>query len=505
MDTSNKKIALNTIVVYVRIFITMVIGLLTSRFVLQALGASDFGLYNVVGGVIAMLSFISSSLAASTTRFLNYEMGKPDGNTNRVFNVSLLIHAAFMLIILVLAETIGVFYILEYLNVEPGKEADSMFVYQVSTIVACIGLFNIPYQSLFIAHEKFTAIAIIDIINSIIKLVMVLCLLFFKGNALRFYALSMSLMTLFSFAAYHLLAKKYWPDTIKYSFIRCKKYYKDILVFNNYNLLGTVSLMVRNQGSNMLINFFFGTTVNAAYAIGNTVMNYVNMFVANFDTAAGPQITQNISAGNRDRYMSLCSMTCRMCILLMIVVFFPLISELDFILHAWLGSELPEYTEIFCKCTLWVAVISATSGGITQLINGLGKIKWFKIEISVLFVMCIPIGYLLCKNDYPSYYIILLFIASDIINRVIQLLLLRKIDGLDIMHFVKQAYLRPSFVFIIMYCILSIYEYMQIEQSIARIAGVAIIFLLSGVICLFVGLTTTERSKIIPYIINKIK
>ena len=166
-DTSNKKIALNTIVVYVRIFITMVIGLLTSRFVLQALGASDFGLYNVVGGVIAMLSFISSSLAASTTRFLNYEMGKPDGNTNRVFNVSLLIHAAFMLIILVLAETIGVFYILEYLNVEPGKEADSMFVYQVSTIVACIGLFNIPYQSLFIAHEKFTAIAIIDIINPI--------------------------------------------------------------------------------------------------------------------------------------------------------------------------------------------------------------------------------------------------------------------------------------------------------------------------------------------------
>ena len=153
MDTSNKTIAINTIVVYASLFITTIIGLITSRYVLQVLGVSDFGLYNVVGGVIALFSVISGSLSTTTIRFLNVEIGKKDGNPNRIFNICNVVHICFALILLALAETIGVFYINNYLNVEPGKEADAMFVFQVSTVVACLGLINVPYQSTFIAKE----------------------------------------------------------------------------------------------------------------------------------------------------------------------------------------------------------------------------------------------------------------------------------------------------------------------------------------------------------------
>ena len=226
---NNKRIAKNTIIVYIRIFVTMFVGLFTSRFVLQALGVSDYGLYNVVGGVIAMFTFISGSLASTTTRFVNYEMGKTDGNTNRIFNVSNLLHCCFALLIFLLAESIGIFYIDNYLNVAPGKEADAMFVFQVSTIVACIGIVNVPFQSLFIAHEKFSLIAIIDIFNTIIRLLLVLLLFLFKGDVLKLYAILMSTMTIVTFIAYHFYCYKYWPETVKLRFIKDFKAYKELL------------------------------------------------------------------------------------------------------------------------------------------------------------------------------------------------------------------------------------------------------------------------------------
>ena len=178
-NVNNKRIAKNTLIVYVRLFIVTIVGLMTSRFVLQALGVSDYGLYNVVGGVIALFAVIAGSMSSTTIRFLNIEIGKPDGDPNKIFNICQITHIAFAVLVLILAETVGLFYIYNYLNVAPGKEADAMFVFQVSTIVACIGIVNVPYQSVFIAKEKFTHIAIIDILNSLIKLGLIIMLLYY--------------------------------------------------------------------------------------------------------------------------------------------------------------------------------------------------------------------------------------------------------------------------------------------------------------------------------------
>ena len=503
-EANNKKIAKNTLIVYSRLFIAMFVGLLTSRFVLQALGASDFGLYNVVGGVIAMFTFISGSLATTTTRFINYEMGKVDGNINKIFNISNTLHIFFAIIILLLTEIIGVFYINNYLNVVPGKEADAMFVFQVSTIVACIGIINIPYQSLFIANEKFGTIAIIDIINTLIKLILALVLLIYKGNALRFYAVCMSLTTLFLFVSYHYLCYKYWSKEVKWNFVSKLKPYKELLIFNNYNLLATGSIIARSQGSNILINYFFGTTVNAAYAIGNSVQHYVNIFIGNFDTATAPQITQNLANGNIERSLYLVNKTCRICILLMEIVFFTLIVELDLILHLWLENSIPDGTYTFCKYTLLIAVVSSTSGGLGQFINGSGKIKWFKIEMSVLYFSCLIFGYIAFKFGFPAYTIIILFVVTDVIHRSIQLFLLKVLMSFNIIRFIKEAYYRPFITFIILLAYVKMYGVLNISNIPYKFIGIFVTLLISSCIVYYFGLYKSERNKLILLVKNKI-
>ena len=297
IQNSNKRIAKNTLIIYAELFITIAINLALSRLVLQALGASDFGLYNVVGGVIAMFTFISSSLAVTTTRFLNFEMGKPDGDVNRIFNQSNLLHIAFALFILILLETFGIYYILNFLNVAPGKEADAMFVFQVSTIVACVGIISVPFQSVFVAHERFKTVAIANISNAIIKLLIVIALLYYSGNALRFYAVGMSVTTFLLFIFYYALSKRNWPSIVRWRLVKGRRSYKDQLFYSNWNLLSTASYVGRNQGSAVLINYFFGTVVNAAYAIAMMILQQVNNFVGKFDSAVGPQITQNMGGG----------------------------------------------------------------------------------------------------------------------------------------------------------------------------------------------------------------
>ena len=442
--SANIRIARNTIVIYIRMAVTILVGIITSRLVLQALGASDVGIYSAVGSTVALVSFITGALTATTVRFMNFEMGKADGDTNRMFNICHVIHIGGALVLFLLLESIGLWYIHHYLNVPPGKETDAMFVFQVSTVVACLGIANVPFQSLFNVHERFATVAVVDIVNALVKLGLVIGLLYWTGNGLRLYAVLMSVTTWICFVVYRWLCRRNWPGIIRWKFVRERKAYRDVLVFNNYNLLSSASMIARSQGSNMLINAFFGTTVNAAYFYAGTVQNYVNQFIANFDTAAAPQLTQNIGAGNEGRSVALAERVCRICILLFLLLFFPLWSELDFILNLWLGAKIPAGTVLMCRWTLLVAAASATSAGLAQLINAYGRIKWYKIEFSVLYLLCLVVGWLLFRAGFPAYTIIICFVAADLLSRVIQLILLHYQFDFKVGKFLKEAYLRPA-------------------------------------------------------------
>ena len=505
MREENKRIAKNTLIVYARLIITTALGLLSSRFVLAALGASDYGLYNVVGATVIMFSFITSALYNTTTRFINYEQGKPDGNVNRIFNMSLAIHVVFAIIALILLESAGIYYILNYLNVAAGKEADAMFVFQVSTVVTCLSLISVPFNSLFIVYEDFRTIAIIDILGAIVRFALILALMHYAGNLLRFYALSMALVTGLASLSFFFLSRRRWPLVTQFNLIKDKSKYKEILAFNNYSLLGAAALIFRNQGSNVVINYFFGTVVNAAYAISYAVQNYIITFVGNFDIASAPQITQNISRGNMDRTVFLASSTCRICILLTLLLLFPVYQELPFILHLWLGNNVPEGTVTFCKCTLLVALVSATSGGITQLIRGTGRLKWFTIQFSVLYVLALLISIGLYNADFPPYTVILAYFIADAISRYIQLLLLHRYITLDIGSFVQRSYLRPLGVFACGVAYVLISEHIQMEHDLWHIVDFVTATLFIAISIYYVGLYKEERNVILSHIKQSVR
>ena len=503
MQEGNRRIAKNTIIIYIRLGVTIIVGLLTSRYVLQALGASDFGLYNVVAGVLAMLSFISASMTTTTTRFINFEEGKKDGDTNMIFNVCQNIHVIVAVAIFVLAETVGLWYINNYLNVEPGKESDAFFCFQISTIVACVGLINVPYQGLLMAKEEFSKIAVVEIANSFLKLALVLSLFLFKGNTLRIYAIFMSLMTFVSFVAYHIICQKKWPEIVKVNIGKAKGHYKEIVAYNGYNVLSSASITARDQGSNMIINFFFGTTVNAAYAIARIIQTYVITFTSNFDVAAAPQMTQNISGGNEKKSERLAGTLGRICMLMMEVAVFPLYVELDFILRLWL-KDVPDGTLLFSQLTLLLVFVSATSAGMVQYINASGKIKWFKIEAAILYILVLPVSCLLYRNGATPATIIVLFIISDIISRIIQLVLLKRILGFDSFSYVKEAYLRPFFVAIVIYTVIYLLNTFMPSGSVYSIINILLVLIITIILIVFVGLYNHERQSIWNFITNKL-
>jgi O-antigen/teichoic acid export membrane protein len=506
-QASDIRIVKNTVIIYIRMAVTIVVGLITSRLVLQALGASDVGIYSAVGSAVALVGVITSALSGTTIRFMNIELGKPNGNPNRMFNICHIIHLGGAAVILLILETVGIWYIKTKLNVPLGKEADAMFVFQVSTVVACLGIANVPFQSLFNVHEKFATVAIVDIVNTLVKLGLVAALFFMRGrpDCLRIYAVMMSVTTWISFIAYHVMSARRWPQIVRWKPVREKAAYKEVLVFSNYNLLSSSALIARAQGSNMLINAFFGTTTNAAFFYANTLQNYVVQFVNNFDSASAPQITQNVGAGQVDKAIKLARRSCRICLLLFLLLFFPLWSELPFLMGLWLGSNMPPETVEMARWTLLIAAVATTSAGLAQLIVAFGRIKWYKIEITVLFLLCLPAGYILFKNGAPAYTILATFVIADFLNRVIQFILLRFQFHFDVRHFLQHAYLQPFVISILMTGYLLIYKNIALTGFWQHVAGFAVTLLVTTIVIGLFGFSKEEKHKAISTLQRKLR
>ena len=496
MFSKHKKIAFNTIIIYLRIFITTIIGLLTTRYILKILGAADYGLFNVVGSVIVMLNCISTAMYTTTRRYINIEMGKTNGNLNKIFNISLLLHIGFALLILLICESIGVWYINNYLNVVPEKLDDANFIFQITTIVSCIGIMNVPYQGLIEAFEKFWQTAIVDIINAFFRILIVVILINYNGNdALRLYAVLISFLTLSSFILYQVACYIQWKDIIKLRFYTEKKLYKEILIFNNYTALGAVSYIARTQGSNILVNFFFGTAVNAAFAIAYQIQNFVQIFIENLSTASAPQITQSYSKGNKEESFNLVCNINRYTILIMILIYCTLNVKLDYILTIWLGT-IPENTQIICSWILKYALCHSFLTSLLIYIQATGKIKWFQISKFVLEISIIPIGYIFFELGYPPVTIIIILTLIIFIDIILYLILMYRIIEFNIFNFIRKAYIRPLLVLLLMYC------WFFASKAIVNIHPLIIITItatLTLFCVLFVGINDKERNIIRTY------
>lgn len=294
----NKKIAFNSVILFVRLCIVSIISLISARFVLQALGASNYGLYNVVGGIVALLNVVNTAMITTTYRYIAYELGKGDnGNPNKVFNSSLVIHVMFGIIILIIGLSLGEWYVNNYLNVPVGSLSSALFVLRVSIFTTMVSTVLVPYQGLLVAFEKFYVSAVIDIIPQCMKLVAVFALCYAVGDKLRIYALIMMGYTLVSSALFLLYSYRYYYLTCRLKINKDWKLYREMFSFSGWILFGACSSVGKTQGSAIIINYFFGTIVNAAFAVANQVENFILMFSRMLNQAAVPQITKSFSSG----------------------------------------------------------------------------------------------------------------------------------------------------------------------------------------------------------------
>jgi len=480
------------------LIVTLFVGLLTSRYVLIALGVSDFGLYNVVGGVVTMMAFVNTVMVSTTYRYIAYELGKPDGNVNKIFNISLSIHLVISVIVLIASLTIGLYYIYNYLVVPEGKLSDAVFTFLFSMFNTICVIIGTPYQGLLVAKEKFAVTVPIEILTKLLNLGLVILLMYLPGNHLRIYVVFMTIVHMLNPILYILYCvKKYWQE-VKWKIQKEWKIYKEMLSFSGYIMIGAAASVGESQGSAIIINRFFGTILNASFGIANRVNSMVKMFAQGLGQAIVPQITKSYSSGDHNRSSQLVMLSSKFSFFLIMIPLLPILLETDFILHIWL-KEVPDFTTIFVQIMLIKSIISSLNSGIPSIIQASGKIKWFHIISSTIILLSLPLAYILFKIGYPPHSISVIFLFTALLDFIVTLILLKVILDYDIKKYIKRVILK-AFIIIIIVLPLFAFQF-AIKESFLRFISISL--LAEIVLCssiYFVGLEKDERIGINKYV-----
>lgn len=488
----NRKIVFNSIILFVRLCIVSVVSLISTRFVLQALGASDYGLYNVVGGIVALLNVVNTAMITTTYRYIAYELGKGiEGNTNKIFNSSLAIHVMFGLMILVIGLPIGEWYVSNYLNVPVESLSNAHFVLQISIITTMLSTILVPYQGLLVAFEEFHVSAIIDIIMQILKLAAVIALLYATGDKIRLYALIMMGYTLIASVLFLIYSYRHHYTTCRLAFSKDWTLYREMFSFSGWILFGACSSVGKTQGSAMIINYFFGTSVNAAFAVANQVENFILMFSRMLNQAAVPQITKSFSGGNQGRSVKIASYISKYTYILMLLVAFPLIMEMDFILGIWL-KNIPDGSKEFCQLMILGGLLGCMGEGIPALTQASGKIRIFQLVLSTMSLMGLPISFLCYILGAAPCAILIVYCVISLLVAMVRLILLKRILNVDIRYFIVTSYSRMFYIsipLIIVYVLFYSANY-SVNQHLAALLCLELFLVVD--IVLF-GLDKTER------------
>jgi O-antigen/teichoic acid export membrane protein len=445
----NKKIATNTLLLYARLFITTVVGLIATRIVFDNLGVADFGLYNVVGGVVTMIGFLNIVMISTTYRFIAFEIGRKDNDAiNKVFNISLLIHIGIAFLLIVFAETIGVWYINNSLNVVPEQTGNALFVFRFSMLAIIFNVFSVPFQGLITALEKFSVRVSIKIIRSVLNLFFVMSLIYFTGDKLRLYAVLMALLSLIPASLFIIYCKKKYASFTKWKIQRDKAKYKEMIAFSGWIMLGAAASVGQTQGSALVINAFFGTILNASFGIATQLNSFVSMMARNLGQAAIPQIIKSHSGGDKKRMLLLVTYISKYSFFLMLLPALPILLETEYLLKLWLG-DIPAYTVIFTRLMIVIGLLDSVRAGLPAAIQATGKIKWFQIIGSIILLASLPISYLLFELGFLPYSIQIIFIGASLLNTIVALFLLKCLLNFDIEFLIKTAYTRIIYICIL--------------------------------------------------------
>ena len=415
---NNKRIAKNTLLLYARMLLMMLVSLFTSRVILQVLGIEDYGVYNVVGGIVSMFAFINGGMVAATQRYITFELGS--GNKERlqrVFSTSLQIHAMISILIVILGETVGLWFLQEKLVIPEDRMIAAMWVYQCSIIVCVLNIMSIPYNADIVAHEKMSAFAMISVVEVVLKLLVVYLLMLFPFDKLIVYAILLLAVQFSIRLVYAAYCKRHFEES-SYIHRWNSDLIKEMLGFAGWSFWGSLAVILYTQGIIMMLNVFFGHIVNAARGIAIQVQSAVLQFVMNFQMALNPQITKSYAAGNLDQMHSLMFRSARFSFLLLFFIALPVLLETNFLLTLWLKT-VPDHTVIFAQIMLCISLVYTTANPCIIANQATGKVKVYQAVVGGILLAILPISYIVLKMGAPAYSV---FIVHFCVESVLQIL-----------------------------------------------------------------------------------
>ena len=435
---NTRRIAKNTLMLYGRMLFSMVVSLYTSRVVLNALGVEDYGIYNVVGGFVAMFSLISNSLSASVSRFLTFELGRGDmQRLKESFSTSVLIHVALAVIVFILAETVGVWFLNTQMTIPAERLAAANWVFQASIVSFMFGLFSVPYNASIVAHEHLSIFAYFSILDVVLRLVIVLFIAYvpFSVDKLIVYSLLLLAASVFSRQIYWLYCRRQFTECrVNWKFNR--QYWKQMSSFAGWNFIGSTAGLLKDQGVNILLNLYMGPVVNAARGIAMAVNSAVSSFAGNFMTALNPQITKSYASDDKEYMFSLVERGARFSFYILLILTLPIFFETEFILTIWL-KQYPEHTVNFVRLVLILSMCDILSNTLITLQNATGRIRNYQIAVGGVLMTNLPLSYFCLELGCPPEATLFVAIAVSLCCLALRLKFLRKMTGLSIANFVK--------------------------------------------------------------------
>lgn len=499
---NTKRIAKNTLMLYGRMLFGMLVSLYTSRVILNTLGVEDYGIYNVVGGIVVMFSLISGSLSSAVSRFLTFELGRGDTERlKRIFSTSLLIHITLAGIIFVLAETVGIWFLNTQMTIPVERLNAANWVFQASIISFMLGLFSVPYNASIISHERMSAFAYIGILDVLLRLFVVL---FIAYTSLHFdrlivYSLSLVVVSMSLQCIYLFYCRKHFEECrLHFSFD--KLCWKEMSAFAGWNFIGCTAGVLKDQGVNILLNLFAGPVLNAARGVAWSVNTAICSFAGNFMAALNPQITKSYASGNYPYMISLVERGSRFSFYIILVLALPVLFETDFILTLWL-KQYPDHTVNFVRLVLLLSMCDVLSNTLITLQSATGKIRNYQLAVGGMLFMNFPLSYICLKISLPPESTLIVALFVSVCCLVLRLLFLHRMVCFSIKRYLRNVCFNVLLVTFVA-TIIPVILYSQMSDGWERFFIVSLGTVLSAATAVyFVGCTGRERQFILSKII----
>lgn len=492
-ESENKqRIAKNVAFLYVRMAFSMIVALYTNRVILNVLGIDDYGIYGVVGGIVVFFNVISGSLNAAISRFITFEIGR--GNQERLNNIfctSINIQILLSVIFVIASEIIGVWFLNTRMNIPEGRLQAANWVLQCSILVFVVNLLSIPYNAIIIAHEHMSAFAYLSLLATMLNLIIALVIGSMPFDKLIFYALAVLGVNVLMRFVYGLYCKKHFQET-KWHFVYSKSLLKEMMGFAGWNFLGASSGVLLGQGVNILMNLFFGVTVNAARNIAATVENSINMLVNNFTIALNPQITKSYASGDFYYMHDLVYKGAKYSYFILYIAALPILLETHQILVLWL-KQIPDYATVFTRLSILIALTSVLSQTLVTSMLATGKIKKYQMIISSLSFAVFIFAYIAFKLGIPPYVSYIIQLAVFIIQLAVRVALLQDMISLSIKKYLNEVLLKVIIVTLVS-ILLPTLLVLSMDETFMRLLTIIPVSMLSVALSTYlIGLTRSER------------